>query len=503
MYSSTFETTDTTAGRTQIGDRIAKPSARYVLSALLQLFLFAMTALYACQASGNSYADFIQSCRIGTALSLISIILVLICNRGVAKPGAIIMYAFVAFQFGVPMILAFDPSYTDFVLSNLGPAVLNKSSWYTVVCIQCFALGSMIASYFGAKKPHTDQKPHHFVDFALGNEKRVANTSLMIFIIFGAIAYLYMLWFAALSFSAGISYARDVISTNAVRNMARGLFVPSGFMFLVFSDSKTARKYVFALLVLYGLIGTASGDRTESMTLLVALAYYYGEMGFGFSGATGSKLLMVLALVVILLLLPVVAQHRIGNAFTIDSIGGLVEDVFAETGYNFYSICFQTTFSNGLHYGFSYLLSLLAMIPSSLMPPSITAFFTSNLPSNWIDDVMSSNFAWATFGQGYSMIAESSYNFGDFGYIVIGLFGFAIQRLIQVPLSGNVKFSKYLSLVLLWSFITIPRRGFEFAVNSLEYDILFMVLIMWLSANFSKNRVKSSSRRTFSRGETE
>ena len=255
--------------------------------------------------------------------------------------------------------------------------------------------------------------------------------------------------------------------------------------------------------MLYGLIGTASGDRTESMTLLVALAYYYGEMGFGSSGATGSKLLMVLALVVILLLLPVVAQHRIGNAFTIDSIGGLVEDVFAETGYNFYSICFQTTFSNGLHYGFSYLLSLLAMIPSSLMPPSITAFFTSNLPSNWIDDVMSSNFAWATFGQGYSMIAESSYNFGDFGYIVIGLFGFAIQRLIQVPLSGNVKFSKYLSLVLLWSFITIPRRGFEFAVNSLEYDILFMVLIMWLSANFSKNRVKSSSRRTFSRGETE
>lgn len=495
MHSLSSVATDTTAGRTLIRERIGKPSARYVLSVLLQSFLFTMTVLYAFQASGDSYADFIQSCRIGTVLSFISIFLVLICNRGVAKPGAIIMYAFVAFQFGVPMILAFDPSYTDFVLPNLGPAVLNKSSWYTVVCIQCFALGSMIASYCGAKKPQMDQKPHHFLDFALGDEKRVADTSLMIFIIFGAIAYLYMLWFAALSFSAGISYARDVISTNAVRNIARGLFVPSGFMFLVFSDSKTARKCVFALLFFYGLIGTASGDRTESMTLLVALAYYYGEMGFGSAGSTGSKLFMVLALVAILLMLPVVAQHRMGNAFTFDSIGELVEDVFAETGYNFYSICFQTTFSNGLHYGFSYLLSLLAMIPSSLMPSSIAAFFTSNLPSNWIDNVMSSNFAWATFGQGYSMIAESSYNFGSFGFIVIGLFGFAIQSLIQVPLSGNEKFSKYLSLVLLWSFITIPRRGFEFAVNSLEYDILFMVLIMWLSANLSKNRVRSSSRR--------
>lgn len=503
MYSLTSETTDATAGRTQIRERVDKPSARYVLSILLQFFLFAMTALYACQAIGNSYADFIQSCRIGTALSFISIILVLICNGGVAKPGAIIMYAFVAFQFGVPMILAFDPSYTDYVLSNLGPAVLNKSSWYTVVCIQCFAFGSIVASYCGAKKPQMDQKSHHFLDFALGDEKRVANTSLMIFIIFGVIAYLYMLWFAALSFSSGISYARDVISTNAVRNIARGLFVPSGFMFLVFSDSKSARKCVFALLVLYGLIGTASGDRTESMTLLVALAYYYGEMGFGSSGSTGSKLFMVLALVAIILLLPVVAQHRMGNAFTFDSIGELVEDVFAETGYNFYSICFQTTFSNGLHYGFSYLLSLLAMIPSSLMPSSIAAFFTSNLPSNWIDNVMSSNFAWATFGQGYSMIAESSYNFGSFGFIVIGLFGFAIQRLIQIPLSGSTKFSKYLSLVLLWSFITIPRRGFEFAVNSLEYDILFMVLIMWLSANLSKNRARSSLRKALSGGEAE
>ena len=101
------------------------------------------------------------------------------------------------------------------------------------------------------------------------------------------------------------------------------------------------------------------------------------------------------------------------------------------------------------------------------------------------------------------MIAESSYNFGSFGFIVIGLFGFAIQRLIQIPLSGSAKFSKYLSLVLLWSFITIPRRGFEFAVNSLEYDILFMVLIMWLSANLSKNRARSSSRKALSRGEAE
>ena len=101
MYSMTSETIDATAGRTQIHERVDKPSARYALSILLQFFLFAMTALYACQAIGNSYADFIQSCRIGTALSFISIILVLICNGGVAKPGAIIMYAFVAFQFGL------------------------------------------------------------------------------------------------------------------------------------------------------------------------------------------------------------------------------------------------------------------------------------------------------------------------------------------------------------------------------------------------------------------
>ena len=141
------------------------------------------------------------------------------------------------------------------------------------------------------------------------------------------------------------------------------------------------------------------------------------------------------------------------------------------------------------------------MVPSSLMPSSIAAFFTSNLPSNWIDYVMSSNYAWATFGQGYSMIAESSYNFGSFGFIIIGLFGFAIQSLMQVPLSGNAKFSKYLSLVLLWSFITIPRRGFEFAVNSIEYDILFMVLIMWLSANLSKNRARPSSRIALGRDE--
>lgn len=478
-----------------------KPSVRYVLSILLQLLLFAVTSLYASQVVGNSYYDFILSCRIGAVLVLISSALVLLCNRGIAKPGSIVMYAFVAFQFGVPMVLAINPAYTDYVLVNLGPAILVRCSWYTIVCIQCYALGAIIASYFGAKKPYARWKAKPFLDFILGDERRVANTALAIFAVFGVIAYFYMLWFAALSFASGISYARDVISTNAVRNIARGFFVPAGFMFLVFSDSKTARKCVFALLVLYGLIGTASGDRTESMTLLVSLAYFYGEIGFGNKKSTGGKAFMVLTLAAIVLLLPVVAQHRIGKEVAFDSIGALVEDVFAETGYNFYSICFQSTFMEDIHYGFSYLISLLAMIPTSLMPSSVASFFTSNLPSNWIDNVMSANFAWATYGQGYSMIAESSYNFGAFGFIVIGLFGYMIQRLIQVPLSGNIKFSQYLSLVLLWSFITIPRRGFEFMVNSLEYDVLFMLLIMWFAASFSWAHLRPSLKKNLSRNE--
>lgn len=478
-----------------------KPSVRYVLSMLLQLLLFAATFLYVGQVVGSSYNDFIFSCRIGTVLALISTALVLLCNRGIAKPGSIVMYAFVAFQFGVPMVLAFNPDYTDYVLVNLGPAVLVGCSWYTIICIQCYALGSIVASYAGARKLHVRRKTKPFLDFVLGDEVRVANTAFAVFVVFGVIAYFYMLWFAALSFTSGISYARDIISTNAVRNIARGLFVPAGFMFLVFSDSKTVRMRVFALLALYGLIGTAAGDRTESMTLLVSLAYFYGEIGFGNKKSTGGKVFMVLALVAIVLLLPVVAQHRIGKEVAFDSIGALVEDVFAETGYNFYSICFQSTFIGDLHYGLSYLLSLLAMIPASLMPSSIASFFTSNLPSNWIDGVMSSNFAWATYGQGYSMIAESSYNFGTFGFIAIGLFGYVIQRLIQVPLSGNIKFSQYLSLVLLWSFITIPRRGFESMVNSLEYDVLFMLLIMWLAANMSKTHHGSSPRNSSSRNE--
>lgn len=477
----------------KMSDGRGKPPVRYVVCILVQLLITLPTLLYVSQIDSFSYEFFIQSCRSGTALTLVSLILVLACNRGIAKPGSIIMYAFVAFQFGVPMIIAFDPSYSDYALVNIASGVLVKCAWYTIVCIQCYSLGAIIACYAGAKRPSKRSKQHQFLDFALGDENRVAKTALVVFAVFGVIAYIYMLWFAALSFSSGIAYARDVISTNAVRNIARGLFVPAGLMFLVFSHTNSSRKMVFALLALYGLIGTASGDRTESMTLLVALVYYYGEMGFGKNKSTSSKVLMVVALVVIVLCLPVVAQHRMGNNFSFDSFGELAEDVFAETGYNFYSICFQTSFTQELHYGFSYLISLLAMVPSSLMPSPIANFFTSNLPANWIDDVMSSNFAWATYGQGYSMIAESSYNFGNLGFIVIGLFGYAIQRLIQVPLSRNRKFSEYLSLVLLWSFITIPRRGFEFTVNAIEYDVLFMILIMWFSANLSKNRPALSS----------
>lgn len=471
----------------QVGERREKPSARFVICILVLLCMILITMLLAITSNGSDAEAFVYSCRVGSLAVLLSVAVVVVCNKGLAKPGSIIMYAFCAFQYGVPMIVAINPSYTDFTMGYLSTATMTPCSWFSVICIEFYALGSIIASYSCASKPAKKKAESKLVAFAFGDDRLVSRTAKVIFIIAGIVAYFYMIWFAVLSLSSGISVARDVISTNAVRNLARGFFIPSGFLLLIFTNSDRAKKGTFVVLLVYALIGTLSGDRTEAMTLLVALVYFWAELRTA-NVKTGTKLLAFFLFLAIILMLPWVAQHRVGNTVSASSLGDVIQSVFAEMGYNFYSVCFQSMYIDRLHYGASYLISLLALIPSSLMPTSVRQFLQVNLPANWIDTVMASNYNWAIFGQGYSMIAESAYNFGNAGFLVIGVFGYVIQRLVQVPLSGNKKFSMYLSLVLLWAFTTIPRRGFNEMVNSLEYDVLFIFLIMWVVASLAQSR---------------
>lgn len=468
-------------------------SIKCIMCGLMQLFLVAVTVLLSCETGALSYDAFIETCRIGVVLVFVSVATVVLCNRGVVKPASIIMYAFCAFQFGIPMVIAIDSSYTDYVITSIPPSTLVTCSWYTLICIEVYSFGSIVACFSGISKSRGPRKSSKTIDFAFGDRELVAKVALGLFVFFGIAAYFYMLWFAQLSFSSGIAVARDVIGTNAVRNISRGLFVPAGFLYLIFSMNKAGKRRVFWTMAIYGLIGTLSGDRTESMTLIVVLAYYYGELSTVNRGSSKSKLVMVVVLALVVLSLPIVAQTRMGNSVTVESLGSQLESVFTETGYNFYSVCFQSMFIDRIHYGTSYLVSLLAMAPSSLMPSSITSFMQTNLPAYWIDDVMAAHFAWVTYGQGYSMIAESAFNFGNAGFLVIAIFGYAIQRLTQSPLSGNSLFSKYLSVVLLWSFLTIPRRGFDFMVNAIEYDVIFIVILMWLFACMSKRGKKVGS----------
>lgn len=129
-------------------------------------------------------------------------------------------------------------------------------------------------------------------------------------------------------------------------------------------------------------------------------------------------------------------------------------------------------------FGMSYIVALILLIPKSFGLGSVYPKLQSYLGETWLWNANKSyGRDFLSFGVGFSMIAESYYNFSWGGIVVMIPLAGIITHFLKEKKIENA-WSLYIRLALMLSFFTEPRRQFQSVLKAIEYSVFFMALYL-------------------------
>ena len=66
--------------------------------------------------------------------------------------------------------------------------------------------------------------------------------------------------------------------------------------------------------------------------------------------------------------------------------------------------------------------------------------------------------------------------------------GYIIQKILSIKLMGNDKFGMYIKVIMLWALTTYPRRSFYTLEKALEYNVLLIIVVIWIANSLLKRK---------------
>lgn len=441
-------------------------------------------------------------CMIGTIITVAAFLVYIYYERTILSSFVIIFLVFILFQFGMPMIYALDADYSSSYLTrNFDDELVKHGVLYSVICFQFFAMGGIAGD--NGKKTLALNKRY----LTKGNIRFVTITlSLLTGII--AIPYALLNMIAALRYGYASVNANNMIMAvgGGGTNAATAIFIPSMLLWMIYSKTKQERKICSIFLITFSIIYSIGGVRSTGLTLLFVVIYFIIiEQGAEnpFESRTGRRkktfyFIFILAAIAIASIS--IAYFRGGQSFAFFSPFSAIRATMEEMGFSFTSICFTMKYipeETPYQLGQSYISSIVALVPQHIDPTGLISEILRNTPERWM--AVRTRQAGYNFGLGYSVIAESFYNFGYIGIAAVFLQSYIIKRIVSLKFTNNAKFSQYINLIMIYSLLTYPRRQFYTLLKAFEYDILLMIFLMYLG-NSLKGSVNISQRKEKSRG---
>ena len=443
----------------------------------MMIILFIITAIMGSFISSGAIG-YVFLCRLG----LISTILAcfLLSGEGLLSPIFLLFLSFVLFSFGVPLLSACFPDYSDWYFLKIDKMDLAIGCWYSLLCLDAFALGLYFSSRRVERHAETGQERFPMLESVSSLFEENRDTLLKIcwfaVLVFGIICSCYAFQFTSISLQYGISEARSVVVNGPFVNLSRSLLVPSSLILLIFSKEKRPKIILFSALTAYGIMVAISGDRTEGMTVLVVLfVLWFREWGKDDKSNTNNKIFAIVVALLLAISFPIIAVFRTGVEIDGVNLGTLFAKILSEFGFNFYTICFQFSLGLPFLYGLTYLAAFSTLIPSSLDVMGLRSSVEMLNAETLFNQLMQNEHPWADFGLGYSMVAESWLNFGVFGVFVVFLFGYVLGHVCSLAYANPI--SKYFAYGTFWCMLTVARRGLNFPVAEMKYIILLPIVI--------------------------
>ncbi|PLR91236.1 O-antigen polysaccharide polymerase Wzy [Bacillus sp. T33-2] len=392
------------------------------------------------------------------------------------SPYIMFYYAFFLFHFGQCFLILLPFDYDYFVFERFNEKTVINGSIYTVFSLIIFNLGALVSN---KRKP------------SFNGSLRLVNSDPQILRKMG-----YIIFFLSIIPAFYISLQETIISlmhgynetySNPINEFfvfvfLQYLFIPSCILLLTSLKKDDYKANVVKVIAyMYAGILLVGGGRTEGIAIFLTLLFYSHITGKKFNKQSLVKLGLVLGLIIILI--PTLANFRIIENKSFSSFFSELQDsivsnpiveTIGELGYSI-SPLYMTidVIPDDLKYkyGESYLASIFTIIPANL---DFTGLFSQYNETAALDEWLKNQYD-MDFGPGFSMVAESYYNFGYWGIIVIFIWGLIIGRLLgYADLSHilNNRLTLYIKLVGLYSLLTFPRRSSIFFVDQITYLVL-------------------------------
>lgn len=260
--------------------------------------------------------------------------------------------------------------------------------------------------------------------------------------------------------------------------------------FLIYEYKKSKLKYIFVTIMLAIIIGYLYiGSRSTPIIIMMASVLFYQTC---IEKISRNKILLfcLLGLVCFIFVANISVLRSQANktlsvyinaVFSTEDIGALVVDSIGEMGSSmqiWLRLQYLVPDLYGYRYGFSYVASVLACIPSILFGGF--SFVNYAALAQWITIVENE-----TYGLGFSHLGELYYNFGWLG-IPMSIF---INYFLINVLSGKItyaRFSKYKYVYAVCAFCIIAdiaRSSMYLIVRELVYGLLIPGILIILIDN--------------------
>lgn len=469
---------------------------RSLYCALIQIALFLFICVMLNYNDGYTDNMFLRVCRIGFVSIVLESILLVWQQKRIITIINIFFLLFCLFQFGIPICFAIDENYYTYHLINFNNEILIEASMYTILSMSLLATS---LSVMLAHKKRMSRRNLLVKSSAINDKKTVTSVSKTIFMLTSIMVLPLYLYVTYLSLSNGFSQqTRAILSSSNVFNIARAFFYSSGILYLCYNNEKQKNKLnklIEGMIVFSIVLTFFIGARGEGLTWLVA--YFYGKFTIIKEEKLKKEWLFILALFLLVLVSVAIAEIRSGPGMSVADVlkGNVLNKFISELGFNFTSICYMMLYTPTtlqFQYGYTYILSLLSLVPSTIDFLGFSEYFRSQLPLYKLAELLHQDFFGSLdFGVGFSFNAEAFYNFSWFGILtVVPLSAF----LVWIEREDNIEkndWNKYVKIIVLRNLFMLPRQiSFEF-VNSLLYQIVFIAIIIILTRNivYKKGRI--------------
>lgn len=421
-------------------------------------------------------------CIIGTIISFLLLVLNTSYTKSVLTPINVIFISFILFQFGIPILYAIDPNYSNWFIRHISPqSNLIINTLYSIICIETFAFGLFISNKDKQNKNKglkclSDENSNHIILF-----------SKILLVITGIVAIPLGIYVSYLALIHGYNYVKvDAMHIyNGITRFAQEFFVAANILCIIYSKNKKSKIVYMIIALIYSIILIISGSRTTSIAMILVLLFIISEGSL--KNKAKKKIVIIVGILSLAVAGSLIAQQRLYGNVKKNSIIDIGESVVEEMGFNFTTINFVESFVptyKDYQYGMTYVKSFICLIPKTLDPTKTIASINKTLPEFELGDWLKTRYGKIyNFGVGYSVIAESYYNFGYFGFFCLFIQGIIIGMMMNNRKEKCSKFSKYIEYIMMFALLTYPRRTFITLLKGIEYYIIFIILGIYV---FSK-----------------